>query len=283
MSNKAIMEHWIPLTEEHYETLLCVWQFAYPLLGSLQWVLKWYGMGKTSTASRFNLPGRVAWATMEAPGFVTLLYTMRHTAALRGVTDLPWQNRVLAGLFPSMAPIHPLVWCLALSFQLFNGLCLGSWLGGHGGGPVTQAQWSGQSSLWQFALGLAMFYAGLSSNFFHDEELREIRRRAQRKSGNKRESSDGANEGKSLCRQRHYEIPQAGLFRYMLYPHYLCEWIEWAGFLVAAGWSCKPAWAFLVNEVCSMLPRAVRGKAWYIERFGVDGVGGKWTIVPGLV
>ncbi|PHH81742.1 hypothetical protein CDD82_7960 [Ophiocordyceps australis] len=287
-------QHWIPPSEEHYETLLRVWQVSYPLLGSLQWILKWYGMGKTSTASRLNLPGRVAWATMEAPGFVTLLYTMRGVAALRGVTELPWQNRVLAGLFtihysyrallfpmlqPSMAPIHPLVWSLALSFQLFNGLCLGSWLGGHGGGPVTQAEWSTQTPLWQFALGLAIFYAGLGSNFFHDEQLREIRRRAQGKNGDKRESSRGALGEK----KRHYEIPQAGLFRYMLYPHYLCEWIEWTGFLIAAGWSCKPAWAFLVNEVCSMLPRAVRGKAWYVERFGSPRVGHKWTIVPGLV
>ena len=56
-------------------------------------------MGKTSKESRFNIPGRIAWFTMEAPGFLTLLYIMKTLPAQHGITDLPWQNRVLAGLF----------------------------------------------------------------------------------------------------------------------------------------------------------------------------------------
>lgn len=276
-------------------------------MGSLQWVVRWYGMGKTSTPSRLNLPGRMAWLTMEAPGFLTLLYVMRTLPARHGIDDLPWQNRVLAGLFvcitipsfrlpppslgapprpgtddatapkvihytyrallfpllqPSMAPIHVAVWVMAIGFQLLNATCLGAWLAAYG--PVTAEAWAAQSPLPQFVLGLAVFYAGLAANMFHDEELREIRRRKQSGGGG------------------HYEIPQAGLFRYVLYPHYLCEWVEWAGFLVAAGWSCAPAWAFLANEVCAMLPRAVRGKAWYVERFGADKVGRRWAVVPGV-
>lgn len=56
-------------------------------------------MGKTSVDSVFNLPGRIAWLTMEAPGFLTLLYIMKTLPPLYGIDDLPWQNRVLAGLF----------------------------------------------------------------------------------------------------------------------------------------------------------------------------------------
>jgi 3-oxo-5-alpha-steroid 4-dehydrogenase 1 len=56
-------------------------------------------MGKTSVHSRFNLPGRAGWLVMEAPGFMTLLYHMRTLPAQVGIEELPWQNKVLAGLF----------------------------------------------------------------------------------------------------------------------------------------------------------------------------------------
>jgi 3-oxo-5-alpha-steroid 4-dehydrogenase 1 len=56
-------------------------------------------MGKTSKPSPLNLPGRVGWFLMETPGFMTLLYIMKTLPAMHGIDDLPWQNRVLAGLF----------------------------------------------------------------------------------------------------------------------------------------------------------------------------------------
>ncbi|ODA80557.1 hypothetical protein RJ55_03516 [Drechmeria coniospora] len=290
----ALVEDWLPPTREHYEIILRVWQLAYPVLGSLQWLISWYGMGKTSVASRLNLPGRVAWMTMEAPGALTLLYLMNTMPQQHGVDDLPWQNRVLGGLFvihysyraiifpilqPSMAPIHLFVWGLALSFQLFNATCLGSWLSAYG--PVTDDAWASQSPLLQFAVGLVVFYVGLASNFFHDEELRDIRRNENRREERIRCGSQ--HPSPSARPTKHYGIPQAGLFRYMLFPHYFCEWIEWLGFLMAAGWTCAPAWAFLVNEVCAMLPRAVNGKRWYVQKFGQDKVGKKWAVIPGLL
>ena len=307
-------------------------------------------MGKTSVASRLNIPGRIAWFTMECPGFLTLLYIMKTLPAKYGITDLPWQNKVLAGLFvripltfsppcfpfllrgtqivwtlgkfpscwcneltewprncqikqvlhytyravlfpflqPSMSPIHVSVWALALSFQLCNATSIGSWLAAYG--PTTAAAWdsTGPWATARFVLGISVFYLGLSGNFFHDEELREIRRRkakaarvaekedatADRKEGGRKEGDGGV--------EKHYALPEAGFFRFMLYPHYLCEWVEWAGFWIAAGWGCVPARAFLVNEVVTMAPRAVRGKWWYIERFGEEKVGKKWAILPGV-
>lgn len=183
-------------------------------------------------------------------------------------------------LQPSMAPIHALVWSSAVCFQVLNATCLGSWLAAYG--PVTAAGWAAQSPLPQFALGLAVFYVGLAGNFFHDEELREIRRREQRRQERVRKAAgdNGGGGGGTRGAEKHYEIPQAGLFRYVLFPHYFCEWVEWTGFLIAAGWSCAPAWAFLVNEVASMLPRAVRGKAWYVDKFGEEKVGKKRAVIP---
>lgn len=226
---------------------------------------------------------------MECPGFMTLLYHMKTLPVQQGIADLPWQNKVLAGLFvlhysyravifpfiqPSMSPIHPLVWLAALVFQVVNGTCLGSWLAAYG--PTTQAEWrsEGFSGL-RFTVGLLVFFAGLTSNYLCDEELREIRRKEQRR------QEKSAGQGKKGL-DKHYSVPQNGLFKYMLYPHYFMEWIEWLGFWTAAGWSCGPARAFLVNEFFSMWPRAVAGKKWYIEKFGEEKIRGKYAVIPGV-
>ncbi|ATY61344.1 steroid 5 alpha-reductase [Cordyceps militaris] len=319
----AIVQGWLPPTRENYETLVFVWQFLFgggkQKIGSLQWVVKWYGMGKTSVRSPLNIPGRIAWMTMEAPGFLTLVYIMNTLPQQHGIHDLPWQNRVLGGLFvrappastpcplltrghqpkvihylnrailfplmqPSMAPIHVAVWAMAVGFQLCNAICLGGWLSAYG--AVTDAAWAAQSPLPQFALGLAVFYVGLAGNWFHDEELREIRRKEQRRREHLRRSggasSSSSPSSAAVAVEKHYEIPQAGLFKYMLYPHYLLEWIEWLGFWMAAGWSCAPARAFFVNELLTMLPRAVNGKKWYVDKFGPEKINKKWAVIPGV-
>jgi 3-oxo-5-alpha-steroid 4-dehydrogenase 1 len=247
-------------------------------------------MGKTSVQSPLNVPGRIAWFTMECPGFLTLLYIMSTLPAQHGITDLPWQNKVLAGLFvlhysyravlfpfiqPSMSPIHAVVWAAALMFQLFNATCIGGWLAAYG--PTTQAEWREQGfSVLRFAAGLGIFYVGLTCNYFCDEELREIRRKEQRRQAKQ------AGQGQKGV-EKHYSVPQNGLFKYMLYPHYFMEWIEWLGFWTAAGFSCAPARCFLINEVFAMLPRAVAGKKWYKEKFGEDKIKGKYAAIPGLL
>lgn len=255
-------------------------------------------MGKTSTASRLNLPGRIGWLTMEVPGFMSLLYMMRTLPAQHGFTlsDLPWQNKVLAGLFvihysyraisfpflqPSMAPIHIIVWLSAFSFQIINGTLIGSWLAAYG--PTSHAAWakqlSGSFPTLQFTCGIALFYVGLMANYYHDDELREIRRRENRRQERLAKQQPGGSK-KSV--EKHYEIPQAGLFKVMLYPHYFCEWVEWLGFYMATGWGCLPARSFVLNEVFSMLPRAVKGKQWYMEKFGREKIEKKWAVIPGV-
>ena len=78
-------------------------------------------------------------------------------------------------------------------------------------------------------------------------------------------------------------MPENGLFRAVLYPHYFCEWIEWAGFWMIGGWGCAPARTFLFNEIATMLPRALQGKRWYLERFGKEKVGSRKAVIPGLI
>ncbi len=81
-----------------------------------------------------------------------------------------------------MSPMHIFVWVAGSFFQVTNATCLGSWLAGYG--PRTAEDWEKQLAPFptlQFVAGIAVFYLGLAANYFHDEELREIRRRIRRR------------------------------------------------------------------------------------------------------
>lgn len=128
---------------------------------------------------------------------------------------------------------------------------------------------------------MMLFFAGFIGNIYHDDELREIRRAAARNQQRKAEAQ--GERGKEGKVDKVYMIPENGLFRAVLYPHYFCEWIEWCGFWVIGGLACMPARSFVINEVTTMLPRALNGKRWYIERFGKEKIGSKKAVIPGLI
>jgi 3-oxo-5-alpha-steroid 4-dehydrogenase 1 len=137
-------------------------------------------------------------------------------------------------------------------------------------------------------LGLIVWAIGLLGNIYHDDVLREIRRAAlrnQKKRAKAADPSTGKNkpgaENKGV--NKIYKIPEEGLFRWIFYPHYLCEWIEWTGFWIVGGGACVPARTFLLNEISTMLPSALSGKRWYEEKFGKDKTAGKKAIFPGLL
>ena len=116
-------------------------------------------------------------------------------------------------------------------------------------------------------------------NIFHDDDLREIRRSALKRQKAQAEKEQKPIEGVDKL----YMMPKNGLFHYILYPHYLCEWFEWAAFWLIGGVNCVPARSFLINEVTTMLPRALQGKQWYIEKFGKERVGNRKAVIPGLL
>jgi 3-oxo-5-alpha-steroid 4-dehydrogenase 1 len=186
-----------------------------------------------------------------------------------------------------MSPIHPLVWLSALTFQLANCTSIGCWLGGYG--PTTRAEWQKEAnykSAGRMAFGLMIWALGFFGNVFHDDELREIRRAAKRNQKRRAEQAeDSTGKGKSADKgvDKVYKIPKNGLFVWILYPHYFCEWIEWGGFWIMAGLDCVPARNFVINEIAAMLPRAVSGKKWYIERFGKEKVAGRKAVIPGIL
>jgi 3-oxo-5-alpha-steroid 4-dehydrogenase 1 len=174
-----------------------------------------------------------------------------------------------------MSPIHPLVWTLAFLFQIFNATSLGGWLAGYG--PTKNEEWAGRA--WIMEVGLVIWAWGLLGNIFHDDDLREIRRAADRK-----QRKIAKEEGKPVEKiDKIYMLPNNGLYQYVLHAHYFCEWVEWAGFWVIGGWGCRPAMTFLVNEIATMTPRALQGKRWYVAKFGKDKVGSRKAVIPGLV
>ena len=186
---------------------------------------------------------------------------------------------LLAPLFlnPSMAPIHIFVWASALGFQLINATCIGGWLAGYG--PTRREDWEGTGP--RIEVGMMIFAVGLLANAYHDDDLREIRRAAARDQKKREEALSDKDRGKKV--EKVYRVPENGLFRAVLFPHYFCEWIEWCGFWMVGGLACIPARNFVINEIAAMLPRALRGRQWYIEKFGKDKIRGRKAVIPGII
>ena len=89
-------------------------------------------MGKTSIESRWNLPGKLGWVLMEAPGFTNLLYIMFTLPAQNGIKSLPAENWLMAGLFVSDdgPASRPLLSCRLRPFGISKpqGLLGASWV-----------------------------------------------------------------------------------------------------------------------------------------------------------
>ena len=230
---------------------------------------------------------------MESPTIVLMVFCMYAIPRNEGIDNLPWGNWTMAGLYvihyfyrawlaplvmnPSMSPIHPIVFFSAFAFNTVNALSIAGWCAGYG--PRTVYDWSGR--LYVIEVGLVLWGWSLLGNIFHDDDLREIRRSAIRRQMEAAEKDKKA--GKPQGVDKLYMMPKNGLFHYILYPHYLCEWFEWAAFWLIGGWDCVPARNFLVNEITTMLPRALAGYQWYVEKFGKEKVGKRKAVIPGLL
>ncbi|OBT53438.1 hypothetical protein VE04_06397 [Pseudogymnoascus sp. 24MN13] len=156
-----------------------------------------------------------------------------------------------------MSPIHPIIILGAWVFNLLNAVSLGGHLAGLGPTLTTR-----------LTLGLPIWALGLAGT------INTTRSYAVAAALHTHTVPDGHGGEKT------YVLPSGGLFRWVLSPHYLCEWIEWVGFYVATG-GALPARNFVAAEVSTMLPRAIATRKWYVERF--PGVEGRWAALPGLV
>ncbi|PWY96876.1 hypothetical protein BCV70DRAFT_102539, partial [Testicularia cyperi] len=157
-------------------------------------------------------------------------------------------------------------------------------------GLISNSVWS--NPLWY--LGIVGWAIGFAGNVWHDEILMDIRRpkksnssaadpkQSQAQASNKEDAATKVGSGKSA---RKYSIPRGGLFEFISFPNYLCEWFEWFSFAFAALHSLPifahlaakdrfatalstPPFLFPFVLVCLMAPRAINGHAWYKNTFG---------------
>ncbi|ORY32798.1 hypothetical protein BCR39DRAFT_464136, partial [Naematelia encephala] len=152
----------------------------------------------------------------------------------------------------------------------------------------------------RFYAGVLGWLVGFGGNVYHDEILNDLRREPARRLISSPNTAE-ADDRKAPKAKGRYTIPRAGLFRFVSFPNYLCEWFEWMSFAIAAaplplvnvptaptilGWTphtlLHPAWMFLLAEITSMLPRAIRGHGWYRDTFGSRYPADRKIVIPWL-
>jgi 3-oxo-5-alpha-steroid 4-dehydrogenase 1 len=196
-----------------------------------------------------TINNRVAWLVMETPAAVVfgacfLLGPYRDTLVAL-VFCVLWESHYLyrAFIYPfrlrgSGKRMPLLVAALGFTFNVLNGYLNGRYLFSFSGG---------YSNRWlldpRFLLGAVLFIAGMAICRYSDAILRRLRRPGQ--SG--------------------YQIPRAGLFRWVSAPNYLGEIIEWGGWALAT-WSI-PGSAFFVWVLANLVPRARANHLWYRRHF----------------
>ncbi|WWD17186.1 hypothetical protein CI109_101624 [Kwoniella shandongensis] len=262
-------------------------------------------------SSKWNLPGNIAWAGMElvAPiTFLMTLYTNGHlpltppAKILSSLYLVHYLHRAVISplvLSPKRSPLHISIPFGAALFNLFNGYLLAIGLAFYPPKQIGTTFW----------LGIVGWAIGFAGNVYHDEILNDLRRsKADRLTIKDLPEDKDPNAGR-------YKIPRGGLFGYVSFPNYLCEWFEWTSFALAASpypfitvpppfasgvgiaslatrtianvwWPStllSPPWMFVLAEITSMLPRAISGHAWYKDKFGAKYPQDRKAVVPGLI
>ncbi|GAK67851.1 3-oxo-5-alpha-steroid 4-dehydrogenase [Moesziomyces antarcticus] len=210
--------------------------------------------------------GRTPWAALPQPALVSAA-TAALGAKAGGIASKFAASEIVRRLIVADAP---------------DALGLGA------PGLISTDVW--KQPLWY--LGLAGWAIGFAGNVYHDEILMDIRR----PNNNASKAQDSTSVGKGAS-ARKYSIPRGGLFEYISFPNYLCEWFEWFAFAWAALYSLPifahltakdvvatalstPPFLFPFVLVCLMAPRATNGHKWYKKTFGDKFPRTRKAIVP---
>jgi 3-oxo-5-alpha-steroid 4-dehydrogenase 1 len=261
-----------------------------PLFSPVQFVVDAPFGRFAPSASLFLLDGIHAWILMEIVAPLAFVYALANTplaASPADVAPLTPAPLFLAALFlahyanrallsplrtPSRSKSHVSVILSGTAFNIVNGTLIGTYLRS----PTAAAFLAGSLARPAFWAGTALWAAGFVGNVLHDEVLLNIRRNARAKGKAKADDDDRPRKKQE---REHYGIPHGYLYAYVSYPNYLCEWVEWFGFALAAApvpavtslgalvASVHPPWIFAFSEICLMFGRAYRGHQWYLKNF----------------
>ncbi|OAX41232.1 hypothetical protein K503DRAFT_863996 [Rhizopogon vinicolor AM-OR11-026] len=239
-----------------------------------------FGKFAPSNESIFVMDGIKSWIVMELVSPLAFIAALYRAPLSTSPSALSTPQIILAGLFlvhylnrailsplrtPSRSKSHIIVSLSGVAFNLPNGTLMGAYLTS----PSATAFLAGALSRPSFWAGILLWAAGFAGNILHDEVLLNIRRNATAK-GKRNENQVG---------KEHYAIPRGYLYRYISYPNYFCEWLEWFGYALAAApfpafmslsatmQTIQPPWLFIWAEVLLMISRAYKGHRWYHKKF----------------
>lgn len=89
---------------------------------------------------------------------------------------------------------------------------------------------------------------------------------------------------KHLAELKKYSLPEQGMFRHLISPHYTCECMIYLSLAIVAapeGHLCSQTLLSALFFVAVNLGVTARGtKSWYIEKFGSDKVAAKKVMIP---
>ena len=200
----------------------------------------------TKTSWGPMIPSQLGWFVMEIISPAMFAYFF-----LIGDTDKNWVMWVFficwVGHYTNRSIIYPLrqknpakmplsIALFAFLFNVVNGFVNGYFLGS------IQSYTIDYLSNWNFILGIILFIVGMRINMKSDTILLNLR---------------SENKG--------YQIPNGGFFKYVSYPNYFGEILEWTAFALMT-WS----WAglsFMIWTMANLVPRAIKGHQWYHQQF----------------
>lgn len=205
--------------------------------------------------------------SLHDPRFILALFYLLHYANRAVISPLRAPGRSKAHISVTLSGIF---------FNSVNGSLLGTYVSSAACAAYTlNSQTNANVRGIQTLIGIALYTVGLLGNIHHDEILYDLRRDALKKKAQAQARGDEKAGSKP-----HYGIPYGGLYRFISYPNYFCEWIEWTGYaLIGAPFpslltggldaftTAAPPWLFVFAEVLLMAPRAIRGHEWYHSKF----------------